>query len=218
MVKILCFGDSNTWGAIPGEMRRYNIMQRWPTILKNYLPVGCELIEEGQAGRTAAHNDPKEQERNALSYLPTCLDKHRPDVVLILLGTNDLKKRFKLSAEDISDGVTLIAETVLKFEGEAKEKKPSVLLIAPPPIDEVGCFSRMFAGGAEKSRHLANLYARSADTLGCAFFDAGKVVKPCNKEGIHWPADQHQLFADALAPEVHKLLIDEQLITTELKG
>jgi len=207
MVKILCFGDSNTWGAVPGEMRRHKKTERWPTILKDYLPADCELIEEGQAGRTAAHNDPNEQERNALAYLRPCLEKHLPDIVLILLGTNDLKKRFKLSAEDITAGVTRIAEEVLQFEG-IKGNKPSVLLIAPPPIYEVGCFSRMVAGGAVKSHDFASLYARSAELLGCAFFDAGQIIKSCAKEGIHWPADQHQLLADALLPEINQLLID----------
>lgn len=216
MVKILCFGDSNTWGAVPSEMRRYNEHERWPSILRNYLPSGCELIEEGQAGRTAAHDDPAEQERNALAYLQPCLETHTPDLVLLMLGTNDLKKRFALSATDISEGVAILVEQTLEFEDSTKKAtaktKPKVLLIAPPPIYEVGAFKRMFAGGASKSLDFSTLYQGTATQLGCAFFDAGLIVKSCAKEGIHWQADQHQLLAEALAPTIKQLLKDEQLI------
>lgn len=212
MVKILCFGDSNTWGAVPSEMRRYDASERWPSILRNYLPSHCEIIEEGQAGRTVAHNDPAEQERNALAYLQPCLEKHTPDLVVFLLGTNDLKKRFALSATDISEGVSVLVEQTLTFVDSMSNTSPRVLLIAPPPIYEVGAFKRMFAGGALKSLALAKLYQETANKLGCSFFDAGLIVKSCAKEGIHWQADQHQLLADALAPRIKQLLIDDQLV------
>jgi len=213
MVKILCFGDSNTWGAVPNKMRRYNTAERWPAILREYLPLGCELIEEGQAGRTVAHNDPTDLERNALAHLQPCLEKHSPDLVLLLLGTNDLKQRFELSALDISAGVSRLVEQTLSFASETvKKSSPKVLLIAPPPIHEVGAFKRMFAGGMVKSLELSKHYQDIANDLGCSFFDAGLIVNACEKEGIHWQVDQHKLLADALAPQVQKLLIDEQLI------
>lgn len=209
MIKVLCFGDSNTWGAIPKAMRRYDASQRWPTILADRLSEHCEIIEEGLAGRTVACDDPAEQARNAHAYLGPCLSKHRPDVVLVLLGTNDLKQRFALSTRDIADAVSRLLERILNVE---QATSPKVLLIAPPPIHEVGAFKRMFAGGAEKSQGFAADYQRIAQTLGCAFFDAGSVISSCEKEGIHWQADQHQLLAEALTPVVKQLLIDEPLI------
>ena len=213
MAKILCFGDSNTWGAVPSEMRRYSASDRWPSILRDYLPTGCELIEAGQAGRTVAHDDPAEQERNAHVCLQPCLQKHTPDLVLLLLGTNDLKQRFALSVCDITAGVSRLVEQTLNFQDSTKKAPPQVLLIAPPPIHEVGAFKRMFAGGASKSLDFSKRYQECADRLGCAFFDAGSIVTSCAKEGIHWQADQHQLLAEALAPKVQQLLKDGQLIS-----
>ncbi len=205
MKTILCFGDSNTWGTVPDEDRRYDLTERWTSLLKNALPAHFEVIEAGQPGRTTVHDDPFNAGRNGLQYLRPCLESHVPDLVLIMLGTNDLKHRFGLSPDDISCGVSVLVETVHKFDTACKKKAPKVLLISPPPIYEVGEFADMFAGGTAKSLSLAEYYQRSAEKLGCSFFDAGSVVTSCNKEGIHWDVEQHKLFANALVPVIQAI-------------
>jgi lysophospholipase L1-like esterase len=207
MTTILCFGDSNTWGAVPEEDRRYSVTERWPALLRGALPMNYELIEEGQPGRTTVHDDPFELERNGLRYLRPCLESHVPDLVLIMLGTNDLKHRFGLSPYDITQGVSRLVEETLKFECSTKKKSPSVLLISPPPIHEVGFFADMFAGGAAKSQYLAEYYESCANDLGCSFIDAGSIVRSCEKEGIHWGIEQHKLLANALLKKIQELSI-----------
>lgn len=206
MATILCFGDSNTWGSVPGEERRYGVGERWPAILRDALPAGHALIEEGQPGRTTVRDDPIEGEKNGLRYLGPCLESHIPDLVLILLGTNDLKHRFGLSAYDISQGAARLAQEVLEFESGARASKTKALLISPPPILEVGTLSEMFFEGEAKSRDLAGCYSDRAGELGCPFFDAGTVVESSKIDGIHWEATQHKRLAEALVPVVRSLI------------
>ncbi|NQZ32677.1 MAG: SGNH/GDSL hydrolase family protein [Oceanospirillaceae bacterium] len=205
MPTIVCFGDSNTWGSVPNKLRRYNISERWPALLRAALPHDFEVIEEGQPGRTTVHDDPFEGEKNGLRYLKPCLESHVPDLVLIMLGTNDLKHRFGLSAYDIAQGAAKLAQEVLVFNSMAKKSPPKVLLIAPPPVYEVGFFADMFEDAALKSQQLAKHYAQFSKALGCSFFDAGSVVSSCKREGIHWPVEQHKLLANALTPIVENM-------------
>lgn len=211
MPVILCFGDSNTWGTVPESTRRYGVEERWPALLRSSLPDSYELIEEGLSGRTTVHDDPFVEGRNGLQYLKPCLASHTPDLVIIMLGTNELKHHFGLSAYDISLGVARLVTETLAFKSPAKDAAPRVLLICPPPIYEVGYTAAMFSGGEAKSQELAKYYKICANDLGCAYFDAGSVVVSCEREGIHWQVEQHRRFADTLAVEVQTLFAHEQL-------
>ena len=45
MKRILCFGDSNTWGLIPGTDKRFADGVRWTSIIRNDLEQsGYEII------------------------------------------------------------------------------------------------------------------------------------------------------------------------------
>lgn len=208
MATVLCFGDSNTWGTVPGEQRRYSVDERWPGLLKSALSKQIDVIEEGQQGRTLMHNNPFQGEKGGQRYLKDCLELYSPQLVLILLGTNDLKKRFSLSAEVVAKSAANLAKATQQFKGSSLSHSAHVLLIAPPPVYEVGGYAKMYEGAAAKSRELAAHYAKYAAAVGCGFFDAGSVVTSCKEEGIHWPVDQHQCLADALAPIVQSMLED----------
>jgi lysophospholipase L1-like esterase len=99
MKTVICFGDSNTWGADPAGGPRYSMEQRWGSILRKELGSGYYIIEEGLCGRTTVWDDPIEGYKSGKQYIIPCIDSHSPvDLVIILLGTNDLKKRFSLSS------------------------------------------------------------------------------------------------------------------------
>ena len=99
MKTILCYGDSNTWGYNPSMGGRYARDERWPGVLRKELGEGYLVIEEGLNGRTTVWDDPIEGYKNGKTYLVPCLETHKPlDLVIILLGTNDLKMRFSVSA------------------------------------------------------------------------------------------------------------------------
>lgn len=207
MRTILLFGDSNTHGTPPvpdlGASDRFRHEERWTTRLAKLLP-DWEVIAEGQPGRTTVHDDPIEgAHRNGLTVLPALLESHRPiDVVLIMLGTNDLKERFSVNAGDIALSLERLVRVVRASAAGPGGTAPGVLLVAPPPITETGCLASMFAGGAAKSQHLAREIAAAARRSAVAFLDAGEVVEVSPVDGIHYEAKANAPLAQAIAKAV----------------
>ena len=104
-VKTLCYGDSNTWGYISGtDHQRYNENQRWTKLLQKLLGNNFEIIEESLNSRTLLFDDNSlgKEGRNGFTYLKPCLDTHdKIDIIILILGTNELKSELNNSAEDI---------------------------------------------------------------------------------------------------------------------
>ena len=200
---ILCFGDSLTWGFNPESGERYPRQKRWTFLLEKELGEGWRVIEEGLNGRTTGFDDPIEGDKNGRRHLPVLLESHRPlDLVVIMLGTNDLKERFHLSAAGVAQSAGVLVDIVLKSGTGAR-----VLLVSPPPLCELTGLSEIwgFAGGPEKSRQLAQYYAGIARWYGCHFFDAGRVVKTSAIDGVHWEEEENRKFAQALAGEIRAI-------------
>lgn len=204
---ILLFGDSNTHGtmAMPdlGFSGRFDREERWAGRLAKLLP-DWEVIAEGHPGRTTVHDDPVEgAHRNGLTVLPALLESHKPlDVVLIMLGTNDLKERFSVNACDIGLSLERLVRVIKASDCGPANAAPQVLLVAPPPIIEVGCLAGMFAGGAAKSVALAAEVDAAAKRVGVPFLDAGQVVKVSPIDGIHYDPDANPALAEAFAAAI----------------
>ena len=202
---VLCYGDSNTHGTSPipqpGPMQRFEEPDRWPGVLRARLGAGWKVIEEGLPARTTVHDDPIEgRHKNGLAYLQPCLESHLPiDVVTLMLGTNDLKTRFSVTAADIASSVELLLREILARGAGPGGGVPRLLLIAPVPIGEVGFLGAIFRDGAAKSRALAPLYEQVAARQGAAFLDAGSIIEVSPIDGIHFEPDQHRLLGDAVA-------------------
>jgi lysophospholipase L1-like esterase len=164
------------------------------------------VIAEGHPGRTTLHDDPIEgAHRNGLTVLPALLESHRPvDVVLVMLGTNDLKQRFSVNAGDIGLSLERLVRVILASGAGPRGMAPGVLLVAPPPIKEVGCLAGMFAGGAAKSQMLAAEIAAAAGRADVPFLDAGKLVDVSPIDGIHYDAAANPLLAEAFAAAIHR--------------
>ena len=207
MKTILLFGDSNTHGTMPvpdlGSSDRFSRNDRWTTRLANLLP-DWEVIAEGHPGRTTVHDDPIEgAHRNGLTILPALLESHRPvDVVLVMLGTNDLKQRFSVNAGDIALSLERLVRVILTSGAGPDNCPPAVLLVAPPPIIEVGCLAGMFAGGAAKSQALTVEIAAAARRAGVPFLDAGQLVAVSPIDGIHYGPEANQPLATAIAAAI----------------
>ncbi|RKF17760.1 G-D-S-L family lipolytic protein [Alginatibacterium sediminis] len=206
MKKILCFGDSNTWGCSPDLPRRYNEHERWTMLLQTRLRSNYRIIEEGQNSRTTVLDDPYEPGKNGLDYLLPCLESHHPDLVVILLGTNDLKSRFNLTASDISKGAARLVKVVQGFKHDFMPKPAKVLLVSPALVLEIDPLKEGFEQAEQKSKQLAHFYGLRAKELGCHFLNAADFIKPCEREGIHWQVDQHVKFADKLAELIPEIL------------
>ena len=208
MKTILCFGDSNTWGTSPATGERYARDVRWPGVLRAALGPEYEVIEEGMPGRTTVFVDPLEPYKCGKDYLPPCLSTHAPlDLVIILLGTNDIQTRYSASALEVALGCDALITLVERSEAGPGGIAPEVLLIAPPPIKPVPePWDESFAGAEEKSRRFAAHYQRIAELRSCAFFDAGEQIVSSDTDGVHWDASEHVKLGKKLAPVVRRLI------------
>lgn len=212
--RILCFGDSNTWGYDPQGQSRFDEHTRWTRVLAKALGAGYEIIEEGLNGRTTVWDEPLESElasdKNGRKYLGPCLESQTPlDGVILMLGTNDLKQRFGVPASDIALGVRALAGVVQRSRSGRGNAAPPLLLMAPPPLaplTEGMRLAEMFAGGEAKSRRFAALYAEVAAATGSEFFDTSTVIVSSPIDNIHFEAAEHRKLGEALAVRVRAWL------------
>ena len=206
MKTILCYGDSNTWGYDPATQTRYPRDTRWPGVLRNELGEDYLVIEEGLNGRTTVWDDPIELDKNGATYLRPCIQTHKPmDLVIIMLGTNDLKTRFSLPAYDIASGAGVLVDIVKKSDTGIDGGAPEILLIAPPQAVELTGFAEMFENAVEKSAGFAKHYRRVANEKGCHYLDAGEFVESSALDGIHLEVDMQAALGKAVAAKVRAI-------------
>src|SRR5690606_15090841 len=161
-----------------GGGHRFAPDRRWPGVLKRLLGAGWDVIEEGLPSRTTVRDDPIEGEhKNGLRALPICLESHMPlDLVILMLGTNDLKHRFAATASDIADSIEILVQTIRRSSAGPSGEAPAIIVVSPAPIQEVGRLAGMFQDGAAKSQELARLVREMAGRSDVTFFDAGEIV------------------------------------------
>ena len=208
MRTVLCYGDSNTWGcgaAQPeGPPGRYAPDVRWPGVLARELGAGFRVVEEGLPGRTTAFDDPDEPHRNGADYLPPCLRSHAPlDLVVLMLGTNDVKGRIAATPEDVAAGAARLVDLVRESGCGTGGGAPDVLLVCPAPVtlDE-----GEYAGGRAKALALPPLYAELAAAYGCAFLDAGTAIEVDPLDGVHLTPEAHAKLGRVVVERVRELL------------
>lgn len=134
MKQILCFGDSNTYGLIPGTAnQRYGWGTRWTSILDDKVRTkGYRVIEEGLCGRTTVFDDPFRTERRGTEMLPAILESHRPvDTIVLMLGTNDCKSVYSATPEVIGQGIEQLLDQINTVNPDAK-----ILLVSPIYLGE----------------------------------------------------------------------------------
>ena len=209
---ILCFGDSNTHGTRPmptlDGAGRFDHAARWPSVMGKALGPNYEVITEGHPGRTTVHDDPTTGEyRNGIRVLPALLESHKPlDLVILKLGTNDLKNCFHVSAADIAFFLDRLVRMIRASGAGLNGAAPQVLVVAPPPILEAGCLAEMFAGGAVKSHGLASAIQAMTTRANAGFFDAGRVIAVSPVDGIHYEAEAQVQLGLAMAAAVRNHL------------
>jgi lysophospholipase L1-like esterase len=202
---ILCYGDSNTHGTVPltalGQFARYPRGTPWPDVMAARLGSDFTVISEGLPGRTTVHDDLVEGgKRSGIEVLPAILPSHAPvDLMLLMLGTNDLKPRFSVTAAEI-------ARSVERLVTEARTIAPGldIVVIAPVPVVEAGVLKDIFEGAEKKQKTLADHLAAAAERQGCGFVDAGAHVAVSPIDGVHWTADGHGAFGGVISQLVLK--------------
>ncbi|MEA3406721.1 MAG: SGNH/GDSL hydrolase family protein [Chloroflexota bacterium] len=207
MKEILCYGDSNTWGYDPRNGGRYPRDVRWTGVLQAELGRGYHVIEEGLNGRTTVWEDPIEGYKSGKAYLTPCLETHKPlDLVIIMLGTNDLKHRFSLTAFDIAAGAGTLVDMVKSSQAGRDDAPPQVLLIVPPRLGRLTIFGDMFRDGRQKSEALLTHYRAVAEERACHLLDAGEIVESSEVDGVHLEPEGHHALGLAVAEKVREIL------------
>jgi lysophospholipase L1-like esterase len=207
---VLCFGDSNTYGAssdtdgpdrLPADVR-------WTGQLQQLLGTDFSVVEEGLNGRTTDVDYPDRPGCNGLPYFLPCLLSHAPlDVVVVMLGTNDLKSQFGRSAESIAAAVGRYVDVVEAVAVDRGEPPPTLVLVSPVHVDDrrpayVEQNGDDFdSTAAERSRQLGTLIRRVAEQRGVRFADAAEVAT-VGDDGIHLDVDSHGRLARLVARAV----------------
>lgn len=209
MKQILCFGDSNTFGLIPGTGNRYDWNIRWTGILdKNLREKGYRIIEEGLCGRTTVFDDSFREGRKGADTLPTLLESHNPiDIVILMLGTNDCKTVYNTTAEIIGKGIQRLLEQI-------KQKSPQAKIILVSPIclgwgvGEEGFDSEFDDSSVETSENLHKVYNRIADENEIYYLKASGYANPSPLDREHLDENGHRKLAEGLLDLLEGVITD----------
>jgi lysophospholipase L1-like esterase len=203
MKNILCYGDSNTWGAIPGTLKRHPYHVRWTGVLAELLGEEYFIIEDGINGRRTVWDDPANQCRNGLSGLGYSLYRAKPlDLVVLMLGTNDLNHT---DAVGYYEGIQMLAKRILaakeSFPGTSDvfETEAKLLLVSPITLHpEMAHY--------EESLKFAEYTGKVAEQLQIPWLDAAVYAQASEADGCHMNADNHRRLGEAIAKKVRELV------------
>lgn len=196
MKKILCFGDSNTFGYNPHNGNRYNESSRWTGILKNLCKNNYEIIEAGCNNRTAFSNNPNGIQFTGYKVLPEYL-KEIYDTIIFAIGINDLQKFYNPTLEEFETGI----ENIIK---KIRENNPNcdIIILSPSYITENilnSNFRFMFnETSIEKSKQITPIYEKIANEYNCKFLDLNKIVIPSEIDGLHYDIEEHKKIAQSI--------------------
>lgn len=215
MKRIVCYGDSNTWGYVPGTGARYDQQTRWTALLQKSLPEDCVVIEAGMNSRTTSFDDPTCDFLNGRKgILYTLLAAKPVDLLIISLGTNDLKYT---DAKGSSKGLDALLHTVEAAQHVCSDHgctpvfTPSaqILVVSPialhPAID-VSQPPSSLRGKYEASLHFAEYYQEVSQAHHTAFLDAAQYACPSETDCVHMPPEAHAALAQAITGAVRTIL------------
>lgn len=185
---------------------RYDETVRWTMLLQEKLGGDYKIIEEGLNGRTTVLDDPLEPGRNGFTYLGPCVQSQSPlDLVVLMLGTNDLKRRFNLAPEEIAMGLEKLVLTITGSGSGRNGNGPRILVLSPPLIGRIPLWEYSFRGAEEKSEHLAVAYREVSERNHCAFLNIGGRVKAGGEDGVHLTVEDHRIIAGLVAKAISDL-------------
>lgn len=207
----MCYGDSNTHGQKPDRSGRYPANERWTGRLQDLLGNGYYVIEEGLGSRTTDLDYEKKPGRNGKTYLMPCLASHGPlDIVVIMLGTNDLKIEYLRTAADITDALQGLIADVRQDAEWSNRKSPAIILISPILIEDTAeRFTEFYTGyydqrSATISMDLANSIKTMSASNDCTFLNAAEVAKP-GEDGIHLHPSSNQPLSELISTTIKGL-------------
>lgn len=198
MKKVLCFGDSNTYGFVPEKCTRYDKNTRWTGVLQALCGSDFSIIEGGCNNRTAFVDNPAGAEQTGYKILPEYFTKDYFDIVVLAIGINDLQLFFRPTLEEFEQGMEKLIKITKDLSPNAK-----IILVCPSKLDLAGIKSGVFSFqfdeiSVEKSYHLPQIYKKLAEKHACKFVDLNEIVKVSPLDGLHFSAESHKKIAENL--------------------
>lgn len=198
MKKVLCFGDSNTYGFVPEKCTRYDKNTRWTGVLQALCGSDFSIIEGGCNNRTAFVDTPAGAEQTGYKILPEYFTKDYFDIVVLAIGINDLQLFFRPTLEEFEQGIEKLIKITKDLSPNAK-----IILVCPSKLDLAGIKSGVFSFqfdeiSVEKSYHLPQIYKKLAEKYACELVDLNEIVKVSPLDGLHFSAESHKKIAENL--------------------
>ncbi|WP_279478616.1 SGNH/GDSL hydrolase family protein [Aureimonas sp. SK2] len=211
MKTVLCYGDSLTWGYDAAGPGRHRFEDRWPSVVDERLGKRGRVIAEGLNGRTTAYDDHlSPADRNGARLLPTILATHEPvDVLVIALGSNDLKKHTGGGrAAEAAFGIERLVQIARSYPSSFGFRIGEILVVSPPALVATADpdFDAMFGHALEESKRFKDAYARVAKATGCRHLAASDHCVATPLDGVHLDAANTRSLGDAIAQTLIPLI------------
>ena len=194
MKKILCLGDSNTYGFNPENFSRYKKEERWSGILSLQLK-NAKVIEEGKNNRTCFSNQ-EPDDLCAINIIEKYLDKSYTDIIFAL-GINDLQTRFKMNEEKFEAGLKKTIEKIYSINSDVK-----ILILIPSEINESilkSYFNTLFdKNSCELSKKIENIYLKISQEYNCNDIKLKDICSVSDIDSLHYDINNHKLIAKEL--------------------
>lgn len=197
MKKIVCYGDSNTFGFNPKDGSRFDVNTRWVSLLQKNLGAGYEVVDEGMCNRTGFVENPDGFIFSGSKHFPKLMEKSENiDILILWIGTNDLMFQYNIDFEIIENGLKALI-------GLAKTKSKRIIVVPPVILREKildSYFGSMFdETSIAKSKDVGKIYKKLAKNYNCEYFDVNEFVKPSDYDGLHFDEASHKIIAEKLA-------------------
>ncbi len=204
---IMVYGDSMSWGIIPGSRNRLPFDKRWPGVMQHVLGSDYRVIEECLNGRTTRYEDRNRPLRQGTKYLPMLLASHAPvDLLVIMLGINDFQDSIGAPAEQSAEGLQRLVSLALVQQPEPMTAPARILVIIPPEIQQpLGAMAEKFSG-FNRGENSEQCYGAALAGLDIELLYASNHISLSNVDGVHLDAPEHHILGQVVAEQAGLIL------------
>lgn len=205
MKKILCFGDSNTFGFNLQSGKRYDKNTRWTGTLQTLCKDKFKITEAGCNNRTAFMDNPAGVEQTGYKILPEYLKHEKFDIIILAIGINDLQIFFAPTSEEFKKGLEKLIKITKEFSPNSE-----IILVCPSKLNSEGIKNGIFRYqfdniSVEKSFKLPQIYKSLADKYKCNFIDLNDITEVSALDGLHYLPQSHKKIAESLYYKLNEL-------------
>jgi len=194
--RVLCYGDSNTWGQTASRTRLDEAKQ-WPNILWRALGEDYWVIQEGLSGRVAGNYETTLALNGQPVFEATYYIASPVDLVIVALGTNDFKKKYGRSARDIANDLLWYKQAIQDYAELSEGRNTQLLYLCPADFTPTEGYFEVIDGVREELVEIM----RSFDAPILELNDL-----EMSSDGIHYSEAAHQEVARRVKEKIEEML------------